>query len=487
ASSSESEAEERELDAQDERNLQRALWESRQRHARYGSDQDALDRPDPWQQDEIDISNEEAGSESTTEEERDERTLRNVMEQSAASHIPPDDDAAPNSSLQTTLREPARMQSVDVSHDGGDPYSNSEEGEMLGYPTFEPTTLERSPLTDPDEPRANSTHWWDEGIRQLENEIVEIERRVGLGDAEGEGQPRSRSSAHLDLVSDLDLGETESSTEESEHEFYNPGTFETFLANTNNVPARTSPLTEYRFFVPGEQFFVINDDAPTRPPELVRSLHMVTVEMPQDFDRNPEAARALSNLEVFLGAERLVIHRPAPPPPILPRRLFPAERNQINDNSIITPRSLELLDAMILVLNEHRRGRLPALPSTIGRTFETLSVQECIRFMYWMRRHGYDMEVILRPQEHVVTLQLRVEDGMIHSWSVGFGQAAPMGTQVREPDEAQPQASASGPAIDCTRTETTITGFRLATPPGPSVVQIDATIRERNEIRAELN
>ncbi|KAI9748233.1 MAG: hypothetical protein M1835_001856, partial [Candelina submexicana] len=32
ASSSESEAEERELDAQDERNLQRALWESRQRH-----------------------------------------------------------------------------------------------------------------------------------------------------------------------------------------------------------------------------------------------------------------------------------------------------------------------------------------------------------------------------------------------------------------------------------------------------------------------
>ncbi|KAI9697991.1 MAG: hypothetical protein M1836_004344 [Candelina mexicana] len=490
ASSIEREAEERDLDAQDERNLQRALRESRQRHASYRSYQAALDRPDSRQQDELDgheIPNDEAGSESTTEEERDEHTLRNNMWQSAASHVPPEDDIDPSGSLQTTLRESARTQSVDISHGAGDPYSSSEEGELLGYPTFEPTTLERSSLTDPDESRANSTHWWNEGIRQLDNEIDEIERLVGLGDAEGEGQPRSRSSANLDLVSELDLGETESSSEESEHESYNPGTFETFLANTNNVPVRTSPPVEYRFFVPGEQFFVINDDAPTRPPELVRSLHMVTVEMPRDFDRNPGAARALSNLEVFLGAEQLVIHRPAPPRPILPRRLFPAERNQINDNSIITPRSLELLDAMILVLNEHRRGRLPALPSTIGRQFQTLSVQECIRFVYWMRRHGYDVEVVLRPQEHVVTLQLRVEDGMIHSWGVGFGQAAPMRTQVREPDEAQPQASGSGPATDCTRTETTITGFRLATPPGPSVVQIDATIRESNEIRAELN
>ncbi|KAI9718927.1 MAG: hypothetical protein M1812_003811 [Candelaria pacifica] len=530
------------LEAEEERNVRRAVRHSR----RMVSNSDGY----------------EVDSESTDDEEREERTLQRVLERSAESHrrYPGDDDDDPRGSLQTTLRESARMQSDEVPHGGSIQDTTSEPDQLPDHaasessmpgPSFladvddlmaedstrmlederqrllaelddldresrqdqqgsplSPDEESMSELPDVDDLMADSTRHLLDERRRLLDQLDEIDRessqeqqgfplfpneepmsirlqRNETGEIQSGEQPGSETSSDLDELSELELGLTESSSEESENNPDGRGDFQPATEGTRGLFSGTLLPLRYIYEVEGEQFQATNTRTPMAPPTPIIPLYMVTLEMPQDFDQNPDAAHALAQFRRFLGAERLTIYRPAPPPPILPRRLDPAERNQIDDDSITTPRSLALIDAMIYVLHEHRYGRRPVQPSIVQQLYGRLSsVQECIRWTYWLRGHGYDTEVILRPQEHAVHLHLRTEDGRRYIRSVGFSQAASSRPEVREFNEAPSQAAASRLLTDHTRAETTPSDAVRASFPRLGSRQIEAMISETHELRA---
>ncbi len=446
---------EADLEAQDEANLQRALRESAEMHRRYNVNSDEVVP-------ENSSDEEDEGAPESSSDEEEEALIDHLEEPSAESHEPhqPNDDndtAPPRSTLEESVQASVR------------PITDRSEDIAFVY-AFE----------------AAETR--SEAVSQLFDGVVsERIRQNGSGEIQGQEQLRLPLSLEQDPVSELELGEAESSSEESET-----------IRDSNRLPRFVIADTERPFMRPRPAeltYFVRVPFAggqsslrsPTALPIQERGrLYRVTVEMPPDFDSTPEGAHALSLLQHFLRPEQLDTRRPAPPPsppPTQPRRLDPAERNQVDDESITTPRSLELIDAMMFVLNEHRGGQDPVRHEVVRRLYTHLGVPECIRFSYWLRAHGYDTDVILEPQERDVVLQLII-NGMIFQWAVSISGAAQAGTEVRESSETPLAESSNRPSTDNPRTEASqVISTLLGATPGPETGQIYSMLFESRELR----
>ncbi|KAI9813784.1 MAG: hypothetical protein M1827_003574 [Pycnora praestabilis] len=98
----------------------------------------------------------------------------------------------------------------------------------------------------------------------------------------------------------------------------------------------------------------------------------------------------------------------APDPPFIgpPPRPSPFHRSpsailslrpqyQVTDDFIVTPRSLPLLNAMVNFLVD-RHWNVPRLgPEGIARVYDSLTIQDGVRFLYFLRAHDYDVQILL--------------------------------------------------------------------------------------------